>query len=148
MIKMKSFILNEVDRALVLELLREEQKVRYSKGVQEAYTQQFYAKQASKTYQPVRIEIEIQKFILNKFGFNSDEESLKEYWKIPSTYWHDEEVKNSIFYMKLNIFEYTKVDLNDDLIDVPLIDYKSNNETMLSSLHQEKPLVILAGSMT
>jgi hypothetical protein len=148
MIKMQSFILNEVERGLVLEMLKEEQKVRYSKGVQEAYTQQFYAKQASKTYQPVGIEIEIQKFILNKFGFNTDEESLKEYWKIPSTYWHDEEVKNSIFYMKLNIFEYPKIALNDDIIDVSLIDYKTNNKIMLSSLHQEKPLVILAGSMT
>lgn len=145
---MQDFILSKVDRPLVLEMLREEQKVRYSKGVQEAYTQQFYAKQSSPTYQPVRIEIEIQKFILSKFGFHSDEESLKEYWKIPSTYWHDEEVKNSIFYMKLNIFKYPKVALEDDLIDVPLIDYKTNEETMLSSLQREKPLVILAGSMT
>lgn len=145
---MQSFILSEIERDLVLEMLREEQKVRYSKGVQEAYTQQFYAKQASPTYQPVRIEIEIQKFILNKFGFNSDEESLEEYWKIPSTYWDDEEVKNSIFYMKLNIFEYPKVALEDSMIDVPLIDYKTNEETMLRSLHREKPLVILAGSMT
>ncbi len=145
---MQSFILSGIKRDLVLEMLREEQKVRYSKGVQEAYTQQFHAKQASPTYQPVRIEIEIQKFILNKFGFNSDEDSLKEYWKIPSTYWDDEEVKNSIFYMKLNIFEYPKVALEDNMIDVPLIDYKTNEETMLSLLHREKPLVVLAGSMT
>jgi hypothetical protein len=50
--------------------------------------------------------------------------------------------------MKLNIFEYPKVALEDNMIDVPLIDYKTNEETMLSLLHREKPLVVLAGSMT
>lgn len=142
------FKINSVNREKILEMVKEEQKVRYSKGIQEAYTSQFYNSQ-KEGYERVNIEREIQKYILRKFGFTDSIESLQEYWKIPSTYWNDEEVKNSIFYMKLNIFQYPNVKLEDELIDVPLVNYKTNAITSLSSLQTPgKPLVILAGSMT
>ena len=64
-------------------------------------------------------------------------------------YWTDEEIKNSIFYMKLNMFQYPKISIDDDLIDTQLIGYSSNNKISLSSLqNQDRPLIILAGSMT
>ena len=145
---MSIFNVSNVSRDKVIEMLTQEQAVRYSKGIQEAYTQQFIESRESE-YVRVNIEAEIQKFILRKFGFSDSEESLEGYWKIPSTYWHDEEVKNSIFYMKLNIFEYPNVKINDDLIDVNLINYQTNELVSLSSLATEnKPLVVLAGSMT
>jgi hypothetical protein len=146
---MIDFKINEVERNLVLEMVKEEQSVRYSKGIQEAYTTQFNAQQNNPDYEPIRIEREIQKYILKKFGFNDNEISLEEYWKIPSTYWKDDEIKNSIFYMKLNIFQYPKVTLNDDIIDASLIDYETDQEINLSSLQNPgRPLIILAGSMT
>lgn len=142
------FQINSVNREKILEMTTEEQKVRYSKGIQEAYTTQFYNSK-NENYERVNIEREIQKYILRKFGFTDSIESLQEYWKIPSTYWNDEEVKNSIFYMKLNIFQYPNVKLEDELINVPLVDYKTNNIVSLSSLQKpNRPLVILAGSMT
>ena len=142
------FQINSVNREKILEMTTEEQKVRYSKGIQEAYTTQFYNSK-NENYERVNIEREIQKYILRKFGFTDSIESLQEYWKIPSTYWNDEEVKNSIFYMKLNIFQYPNVKLEDELINVPLVDYKTNDIVSLSSLQKpNRPLVILAGSMT
>ena len=142
------FQINSVNREKILEMTKEEQKVRYSKGIQEAYTTQFYNSK-NENYERVNIEREIQKYILRKFGFTDSIESLQEYWKIPSTYWNDEEVKNSIFYMKLNIFQYPNVKLEDELINVPLVDYKTNDIVSLSSLQKpNRPLVILAGSMT
>ncbi len=142
------FQINSVNREKILEMTTEEQKVRYSKGIQEAYTTQFYNSK-NENYERVNIEREIQKYILRKFGFTDSIESLQEYWKIPSTYWNDEEVKNSIFYMKLNIFQYPNVKLEDELIDVPLVNYKTNDIVSLSSLQKSnRPLVILAGSMT
>ena len=145
---MTEFEINSVTRDKILEMVKEEQVVRYSKGIQEAYTQQFHASK-NDNYERVNIEREIQKYILRKFGFTDSIESLQEYWKIPSTYWNDEEVKNSIFYMKLNIFQYPNVKLEDELINVPLVDYKTNNIISLSSLQKpNRPLVILAGSMT
>ena len=145
---MADFEINLVSREKILEMVKEEQNVRYSKGIQEAYTQQFYASKNNK-YERVNIEREIQKYILRKFGFKDDENSLEQYWKIPSTYWHDEEVKNSIFYMKLNIFQYPKVKIDDEMVDTQIIDYNTNTPISLSSLETPgKPLIILAGSMT
>ena len=145
---MTEFDINLVTRDKVLEMVKEEQIVRYSKGIQEAYTQQFHASK-NDNYERVNIEREIQKYILRKFGFKDTMNSLEQYWKIPSTYWNDEEVKNSIFYMKLNMFQYPKVKIDDDMIDVELINYKTNEIALLSSLENtNRPLVILAGSMT
>lgn len=145
----KDFKIHEIPRSLVIDMLREEQVIRYSKGIQEAYTQQFYAQQNNPNYEVVQIEREIQKYILRKFGFKDDDNSLREYWKIPSTYWNDEEVKNSVFYMKLNIFQYPKVSVGDDLIDVNLVEYLTNKTVSLISLQtQNRPLVLLSGSMT
>lgn len=143
------FQINSVNREKVIEIVKEEQKVRYSKGIQEAYTAQYNALSQNRNYERVNIEREIQKYILRKFGFDDSIESVQEYWKIPSTYWNDEEIKNSIFYMKLNIFQYPKIKLEDNLIDVSLVNYKTNAMTLLSSLQTSgKPLIILAGSMT
>ncbi len=146
---MVDFNITNVDRNQILEMVKEEQTVRYSKEIQEAYTMQYYAEKENPEYKTVRIETEIQKFILRKFGFNDNDASLEEYWKIPSTYWKDEEIKNSIFYMKLNIFQYPKVSVNDDIINSSLIDFKTGEEINLCSLQKpRRPLVILAGSMT
>lgn len=145
---MTDFFIDQVSRNDILKIVKEEQVVRYSKGIQEAYTQQFYSLKHD-NYERINIEQEIQKFILRKFGFNDTSHSLEEYWKIPSTYWNDEEIKNSLFYMKLNIFCYPKVNPNDDLVDAELIDFQTNTSILLSTLHsKERPLIILAGSMT
>lgn len=146
---MADFKIDKVERKQIIDMLREEQKVRYSKGIQEAYTKQYYSQQNNPHYETVPIEKEIQKYILRHFGFKDDDASLQEYWKIPSTYWLDEEVKNSVFYMKLNIFQYSKVSVGDSMIDVNIIDYQSKQDFTLSSLQTKgRPLVILAGSMT
>lgn len=146
---MIDFKIANVNRNKILEMVKEEQSVRYSKGIQEAYTKQYYSRKENPQYEMVTIEREIQKFILRKFGFNDSYISLQEYWKIPSTYWNDDEIKNSIFYMKLNIFQYTKATINDEIIDANLVDYETGKEISLCSLQKSKrPLVILAGSMT
>ena len=142
---MIEFNIMAVTRDTVLKLLTYEQELRYSKEVQTVYTEQYIASKNPK-YNPIKIEREIQKHVLTHFGFNDSDTSLKEYWKIPSTYWNDEEVKNSIFYMKLNIFQYSNV---NTLVDTTLVDYNTNTEVALSSLQNTgKPLILLAGSMT
>jgi hypothetical protein len=143
------FLISDVSRNVILTMLQEEQKVRYSKEIQDLYTRQYYNKQNNVNYEEVNIEREIQKYILGKFGYNITNKSLTEFWKIPSTYWNDEEIKNSIFYMKLNIFNYPKIKIGYELIDSQLINYESNELTNLKDLHTyDKPLVLLVGSMT
>lgn len=145
---MTDFMIKLVSRDKILEMVKEEQTVRYSKGIQEVYTQQYHASK-NQDYININIEQEVQKFILRKFGFKDDNQSLEEYWKIPSTYWKDDEIKNSLFYMKLNIFQYPKVKLDDNMINVNLINYETNNIVSLASLEKHvRPLIMLAGSMT
>ena len=62
---MTEFDINLVTRDKVLEMVKEEQIVRYSKGIQEAYTQQFHASK-NDNYERVNIEREIQKKILGE----------------------------------------------------------------------------------
>lgn len=146
---MTQFRIQDVSRETILEMVKQEQTVRYSKGIQDIYYQQYILKSTNPDYVDVNIEKEIQKYILRKFGFNDDLPSLKEYWKIPSTYWNDDEIKNSIFYMKLNIFQYPKLKVEDDLTDVALIDYTTGQEHWIRSLQTpDRPLILLAGSMT
>jgi hypothetical protein len=146
---MNTFILENVDRLKIIDILKEEEKVRYSKQIQEIYTTQYYNSLKTPTYKNINIEREIQKHILKYYGYDDSDESLKEYWKIPLYYWNDEEVKNSIFYMKLNIFQYPKIKIGDDLSDVDLMEYKNDKNIKLSDLSSnEKPLIILSGSMT
>jgi hypothetical protein len=144
----QTFVLSNISRELVLTMVSEEQRVRYSKPIQNAYTMQYNAAKNNPYYEKINIERMIQQHILQKFGFSTDINSLEEYWKIPSTYWNDEEVKTAIFYMKLNIFQYPHFKKGDALEDCNLIQYPSNELISLSSLHTNKPLVILAGSMT
>ncbi len=149
MIEICNFNIQNVDRDTILQMVKEEQKVRYSKEIQTIYTNQYYSTQNNPNYIPINIEQEVQKYILRMYGYNDGEESLKEYWKIPSTYWEVEEIKNNLFYMKLNIFKYPEINLEDNLIDVTLLNYKTNELTNLASLQTpNRPLVILAGSMT
>jgi hypothetical protein len=146
---MTTFNIHSVKREDILRMVKEEQNVRYSKQIQSIYTQQYLESTNNPNYENVNIEQIIQKHILRKFGFNDSIESLEEYWKIPSTYWNDEEIKNSIFYMKLNIFKYPTVNLDDNIVDTQLIDYQTNAHVSLASLETlNRPLIILAGSMT
>ena len=74
---MTEFEINSVTRDKILDMVKEEQIVRYSKGIQEAYTQQFYASK-NDDYERVNIEREIQKYILRKNGFKDDMNSLQQ----------------------------------------------------------------------
>ena len=82
-------LLNIYDRDKVLNMLKMEQKIRYSPQIQRAYTEQYLSGV------DIGIEKEIQKYVLRTHGYSDD--CLEEYWKIPKLYWNDQEVKNSIF---------------------------------------------------
>jgi hypothetical protein len=136
------FSVDQVPRTTIMEMLKKEQEIKYSKEIQEIYTIQY------KNNSRFNIDVEIQKFILREFHFNDSQDSLKEYWKIPSTYWNDKEVKNHVFYMRHNIFQYTPLSVGESVIDCQLIDFDSKQNISLVGLQTNKPLVIFAGSMT
>jgi hypothetical protein len=142
----KTFILEEVPRPTILKMVKLEQEWRYSKDIQDHYYQAFQEKINIGTL----IEDLIQQGILRNFGFNNNEISLEEYRKIPKTYWNDQEIKSSLFYMNLNIFQYPNIQIGDELINTKLLNL-DKTETSLKELSLNsngKPLVILAGSIT
>lgn len=145
---MNDFNIHSADKSTIISMLKEEEKIRYSKPIQEVYTEQFYLMESDPDVKRVNIESEIQKFILNKFGYSTTQNSIDNYHKIPSTYFHDEEVRNASFYIRLNIFQYSPVKIGDDIINTKLIDYASKQYVNLIDLETSKPLVILAGSIT
>lgn len=143
------FDINLADKWEIINMLKEEEKIRYSKPIQEVYTEQYYLMESNPDVQRLNIELEIQKYILTKFGYSTSPNSINNYHKIPSRYFHDIDVKNSSFYIKLNIFQYPNVQVGDDIINAKLIDYTSKQYVNLVDLEtNNKPLVILAGSMT
>ena len=142
------FDIFSIDKYSIIEMLKEEQIIRYSRPIQELYTEQYY-KMMDENVGRFNIELEIQKYILSKFGYSITQNSIDNYHKIPSTYFHDEEVKKSVFYINLNIFKYPDVHVGDDIINARIIDYQKKEFVNLVDLEtHNKPLVILAGSMT
>jgi hypothetical protein len=142
----KTFILEEIPRETILKMVKLEQEWRYSKEIQDLYYQAYQENINIGTL----IEDQIQQGILRNFGFNNNDKSLEEYRKIPKTYWNDGEIKSSLFYMNLNIFQYPNIQVGDELINTPLLNL-DKTETSLKELSFKtngKPLVILAGSIT
>ena len=87
---MAHFLIDEVPRSKIIEMLKEEQFVRYSPQIQSIYTDQYYHSRNYPNAKRLNIELEVQKFILNKFGYTTNEVSIDNYHKIPSVYWNDE----------------------------------------------------------
>jgi hypothetical protein len=143
------FSVDTVSRETVLKMLKDEEKAKYSPEIQQAYSDQYQLSQKYHNLDRVNIDVEIQKYILRQYGFSDSAESLAGYWKVPSTYWHDAEVKDAVFYMRYNIFDYPDVHVGDPIVDCDLVEYTTGTTKRLSSLQNgERPLVILAGSMT
>jgi len=143
---MEVFIIENVPRETILKMVKLEQEWRYSKQIQDLYYQAYIDNIQMGTY----IEDQIQQGILNHFNFTYCQKSLEEYRKIPKTYWDDQEVKSSLFYMNLNIFQYPEIKIGDELIDTPILhlDKRKTSLRELSEKTNGKPLVILAGSIT
>ncbi len=151
MLVAKPFNIDAVERDQILEIMRTEQEVRYSDVMQNVYTkQQVRENGAPENIAPINVDVEIQKYVLRKFGYSDDTTSLQEYWKIPSTYWTDEEIKQSIFYMKHNIFSYPPCSVGGAVVDASLLAYPDlSPKSVVELCHTgERPIVIFAGSMT
>lgn len=145
---MVDFVCDKVDRLLIIKMLKREEEIRYSKEIQDVYYADYLDSISNPNYIRKEIERDVQKMVLNEFGFKSDMSSLRQYWRIRSLYENDKEVMDSIFYLKLNIFEYEPVKEGDDMVDVSIL-REDGSSVYLSELQSSgKMCLILAGSMT
>lgn len=138
-----NFQLSETDKVTVFEMLKSEQTLRYSDQIQNLYDQGL-----NTVNDPEFIEKMVQKSVLEQYGYNTSEQSLRNYQAIGSYYINDDDIKNAIHYLRINIIKDCQIPLNSDYVDVNLVKL-DGTPTKLSSLYNiEKPLVILAGSIT
>jgi len=135
--------LNEVTREIILQMLLSEQKLRYSNDVQNLYDQGL-----NSTNDPEFIEKFIQKKVLEQFGFNTSDGSLKNYQSIGSYYENDTEIKNAIHYLRINIIKDCSLKMYQPCIDANLYTLDNKPIKLSHYYNQDKPLVILAGSIT
>ena len=130
----------------IIEMLCYEEKIKYSDEMQDIYSKQ-YDENEDTVDKTLNLDVEIQRHVLETFGFLSTQENLKEYWRIPSLYKTHEEIKNSVFYIRYNIFDFNKINLGEKIPNCRLIntDYQ---ETTMNTLQTDKPLILLSGSIT
>jgi len=141
------FIVSEIPIYKIIEMLSYEEKIKYSDDMQEIYSKQYYESK-DVVNKLLNLDVEIQRHVLETFGYLSNENNLKEYWKIPGLYKDNEDIKNSVFYIRYNIFEFNKMKIGKKIPPCRLINTE-NKEIQLNSLHNNnKPLVLLAGSIT
>ncbi len=137
------FQLDQVERQIILKMLSDEQKLRYSDQIQDLYDQKLNTINDSEF-----IEKLVQRNILQQFGFNISDLSIRNYQAIGSYYENDEEIKKAVHYLRINIIKDCPIKENQQYIDTNLMTL-DGKATRLSDYHNnDKPLVILAGSIT
>jgi hypothetical protein len=128
-------------------MLSTENDWRLSKPIIDAYHMRYLA--SDKT---IKIERLVQQAILREYGYADTDDNLAQYQQIGRLYTDDDEVMNSAFYLRLNIYSVYDIPKDGDRFhsDIDLISYPHNNKCNLGSLGGmgDRPLVILAGSLT
>jgi hypothetical protein len=136
------FDVNQVDRGLVLKMLKREQELRYSEEMQLMYDS------LSHSIDQEIVEKTIQKQVREEFGFTDSNESIRNYQSIGYLYRDDEEVRQSVNYLRLNIIRDCPIKEGELAPDVSLVNLEGQDCRLQDYLSQSKPLVILAGSLT
>lgn len=137
------FDVTKVSKEIVLQLLKHEQTLRYSKRYQEMYDQGLNTRG-----NPEYIERTIQRETLNHFGFQDTDTSLKNYQEIGTFYQGDKTIKEAVQYLRLNIIKDCPVLLGDTYVDCELVSLDENDLKLSSIIDITKPTIIIAGSIT
>lgn len=141
----KDFLVDQIDRDLVIMMLQHEEELRYSDKYQDIYDDKIKNPQ---NYSMTSVEINLHKEVLNHFGFSDSDQSIDQYQLIPSKYRNDEEVKSSAYFIRYNIMRDSDIIEGDQYIDVDLVDLEGKSCRLSQFCSKERPLVILAGSIT
>ena len=141
------FLVSLVPVSKIKEMLTYEEKIKYSDEMQEIYSKQYYENK-NVVNKLLNLDVEIQRHVLETFGFSSNQTDLEEYWQIPSLYKNNEDIVNSVFYIRYNIFEFEKIKLGEKIPNCRLINTEKQEITLNMLHNNDKPLVVLAGSLT
>ncbi len=138
-----------VTRDSVLALYRREQELRTSDEVQDLYD--MYGRSGirdSGSTRPIVVEDVVQWKVLMEFGYEATDANLDQYRSLRALWQHDAEVRDAILYIRYDISKSATMAEGEPAVDVPLHTLTGGNTTLLSLRQGDKPLVILAGSLT
>lgn len=140
-----------VPREQLLRMLRREQQLRMSDDTQRLYD--FYHERHLPA--PESIEKDIQRQVLREEGFRDSDSGLRAWWKINQAFPDDEEVRDTVVYMKHNVMEELRLCEGDPAPSAPLVwlepeaghdDNGGVEFDYLSLAKPGRPLVVAAGS--
>ena len=134
----KKFTLDDVkNKQLVIKMLSSEHEYGTSDVVKNMYE--------NKIVYPIHdltITYAVHRHILNKFGFDTSDESVQNYRKIfkhyyNSPYDYDKDVISSVYYMKYNkciFYKEPVINVGDSIINCNLLDINGNKTSLFSIL--------------
>ena len=128
--------INDITEEIAINMLKYECRMRNSDEVQIMYDEN-----------KINVEDYVQKETLKKFSYLPNQFNLNEYRKIGTKFYDNQNVMESAFFLKYNIIEDVPNVLYDTLEDAKLVKLNKEN-TNLFNFISDKPLVILAGSIT
>lgn len=138
----KSFTQEHVkNKNLILEMLKYEDEFGKSDTVKNMYQDEI-----SYLHRDLTVTYAVHRYVLNKFGFDTSDESVKNYrsifmnyYKSPSDY--DKDIISSVYYMKNNkcvFYDKPKINIGDNLIDCKLLDINGNITSLYAILNNNK----------
>lgn len=137
------FRLDEVSRDVVLSMTTAENEMRISDEVQNAYDRMHEVSRSSEG-----VELFIQKQVLSIFGFQPSNEGLVEYQRILSVYGGDEQIMDSVVYLRYSHLYRPITETGHLATDVVLHDLDGGAVSLFDLTDNGRPTVIMAGSIT
>ncbi len=140
----RTFDVEIESRAVVLGMLRDEDRRRKSDAMQKLYDD------TREEFKDDRVEQFIQRGVLKAFGFAPTQANLENYWKIRAKYEDDEEMMQSVIYLRYaHLLHECTIPLGAPCPDATLVTVDGERPVRLSDyMGANERLVVLAGSMT
>ncbi len=132
-------VLNNLTKDKLLEMVKYEAQLRYSDEYQQKYQEKIQNNSTD------IVENYIQEDVLVKFGYDITDDNLYTLRSAFSEYKDDEDIKNSAFWIGLNIV-HDGVDVGTPMKNIIL--HNIDGEQVELDAIVDKPTIILAGSMT
>lgn len=132
------------DRVLVLAMLRKYEEIFRGEG------QAFYIQNLHKTLTTFGPENQIRRMVLNHFGFNALSLSMRTFKRIKTVYAGDQEVRNSVTYLKFNRILYwttPETKIGDNIVkfgDLPIYTLEGKRLTVRDLIGSGFDAVVMA----
>jgi hypothetical protein len=129
---------NVKDKNLVLKMLSFEDEYGKSNTVKNMYRDELLYH-----HRDLTITYAIHRYVLDKFGFDTSDESVENYRSIFLNYYnspsdYDNDVISSVYYMKYNkcvFYDKPLLNIGDVIIDCKLLDINGGDTTLFSILN-------------